>query len=50
VQVRVYFDWFYNMCIVGMIRILEHAKRKGEDIRFYMDYVGCKFINTCLSI
>lgn len=32
-QVRVYLnDWFYNMGIVGMIRILEHAKRKGEDI------------------
>lgn len=36
-QVRIYLnDWFYNMGIVGMIRILEHAKRKGEDITFVL--------------
>ncbi|MCX7904251.1 MAG: type I-B CRISPR-associated protein Cas8b1/Cst1 [Caloramator sp.] len=41
-QVRVCLnDWFYNMGIVGMIRILEHAKGKGKKISFVLgdDYL-----------
>lgn len=41
-QVRVYLnDWFYNVGIVGMIRILEHAKGKGKKISFVLgdDYL-----------
>lgn len=37
-EVRIYLnDWFYNMGIVGMIRILKYAKQKGENIEYQIE-------------
>ncbi|MDI3311610.1 MAG: type I-B CRISPR-associated protein Cas8b1/Cst1 [Thermoanaerobacterium sp.] len=41
-QIRIYTsDWFYNMGIVGLIRILEHARRNNKDVdyRIKQDYL-----------
>jgi len=37
-QIRIYTgDWFYNMGIIGFIRILEHARERYEDVEYKIE-------------